>query len=97
MRRLFDTYVFGLARLTQLVVPGMRAQRYGRIVNISSVFGRFAVPRRSAAEIQHDSGVGDGQRAAGVLLDRRAAPRSEPGAGGGTPDSLPPSVVAPIS
>jgi NAD(P)-dependent dehydrogenase (short-subunit alcohol dehydrogenase family) len=43
-RRLFDTNVFGLARLTQLVVPGMRAQRYGRIVNISSVFGRFAVP-----------------------------------------------------
>src|SRR5229473_4311382 len=44
VRRLFDTNVFGLARLTQLVVPGMRAQRYGRIVNISSVFGRFAVP-----------------------------------------------------
>jgi NAD(P)-dependent dehydrogenase (short-subunit alcohol dehydrogenase family) len=43
-RRLFDTNVFGLARLTQLVVPGMRAQRYGRIINISSVFGRFAVP-----------------------------------------------------
>jgi len=44
VRRLFDTNVFGLARLTQLIVPGMRAQRYGRIVNISSVFGRFAVP-----------------------------------------------------
>jgi NAD(P)-dependent dehydrogenase (short-subunit alcohol dehydrogenase family) len=44
VRRLFDTNVFGLARLTQLVVPGMRAQGYGRIVNISSVFGRFAVP-----------------------------------------------------
>src|SRR5258707_4540025 len=44
LRRLFDTNVFGLARLTQLVVPGMRAQRYGRMVNISSVFGRFAVP-----------------------------------------------------
>jgi NAD(P)-dependent dehydrogenase (short-subunit alcohol dehydrogenase family) len=43
-RRLFDTNVFGLTQLTQLVVPGMRAQRYGRIVNISSVFGRFAVP-----------------------------------------------------
>jgi len=44
VRRLFDTNVFGLARLTQLVVPGMRVQRYGRIINISSVFGRFAVP-----------------------------------------------------
>src|SRR5258708_29252305 len=43
----FDTNVFGLARLTQLVVPGMRAQRYGRLVNISSLFRRFAVPRRA--------------------------------------------------
>jgi NAD(P)-dependent dehydrogenase (short-subunit alcohol dehydrogenase family) len=44
VRRQFDTNVLGLARLTQLAVPGMRAQRYGRIVNVSSVFGRFAVP-----------------------------------------------------
>ena len=40
VRRQFDTNVFGLARLT---VPGMRAQRYGRIINTSSVFGRFTV------------------------------------------------------
>ena len=44
VRRLFGTNVSGLARLTRLVVPGMRAQRYGRIINVSSVFGRFAVP-----------------------------------------------------
>jgi NAD(P)-dependent dehydrogenase (short-subunit alcohol dehydrogenase family) len=44
LRRQFDTNVFGLARLTQLVLPGMRAQRYGRIVNVSSIFGRFAAP-----------------------------------------------------
>jgi NAD(P)-dependent dehydrogenase (short-subunit alcohol dehydrogenase family) len=43
-RRLFDTNFFGPARLTQLVVPGMRAQRYGRIINVSSIYGRFAVP-----------------------------------------------------
>jgi len=42
-RRQFDTNVFGLARLTQLALPGMRERRYGRIVNVSSVFGRFAV------------------------------------------------------
>ena len=41
VRRQFDTNVFGLARL---VVPGMRTQRYGRIINTSSVFGRFTVP-----------------------------------------------------
>jgi NAD(P)-dependent dehydrogenase (short-subunit alcohol dehydrogenase family) len=44
MRRQFETNVFGVARLTQLVLPGMRARGYGRIVTMSSVFGRFAVP-----------------------------------------------------
>jgi NADP-dependent 3-hydroxy acid dehydrogenase YdfG len=43
-RQLFDTNFFGLARLTQLVLPGMREQRYGRIINVSSIYGRFAVP-----------------------------------------------------
>jgi NAD(P)-dependent dehydrogenase (short-subunit alcohol dehydrogenase family) len=44
VRRQFDTNVFGLARLTQLVLPGMRRQGYGRIINVSSIFGRFAMP-----------------------------------------------------
>jgi NAD(P)-dependent dehydrogenase (short-subunit alcohol dehydrogenase family) len=42
--RLFDTNVFGVVRLTRLVLPGMRERRYGRIVNLSSIFGRFAIP-----------------------------------------------------
>jgi NADP-dependent 3-hydroxy acid dehydrogenase YdfG len=44
VRRQFDTNVFGLIRMCQLVLPGMRAQRYGRIVNISSMGGKLTFP-----------------------------------------------------
>jgi NAD(P)-dependent dehydrogenase (short-subunit alcohol dehydrogenase family) len=43
-RRQFETNVFGLARLTQLVLPGMRLQGWGRIVNVSSMGGRLTFP-----------------------------------------------------
>jgi len=43
-RRQFDVNIFGLARLTQLVIPHMRAQGKGTIVNISSMGGRIYTP-----------------------------------------------------
>ncbi len=44
VRAQFETNVFGLARLTQLVLPGMRQQRWGRIVNLSSMGGKLVFP-----------------------------------------------------
>jgi NAD(P)-dependent dehydrogenase (short-subunit alcohol dehydrogenase family) len=43
-RRQFDVNIFGLARMTQLVLPQMRAQRDGYIVNISSMGGKIWEP-----------------------------------------------------
>ena len=42
--RQFETNVFGLVRLTQLVLPGMRRQGWGRVVNVSSMGGRLTFP-----------------------------------------------------
>ncbi|HVL80032.1 MAG TPA: oxidoreductase [Actinomycetota bacterium] len=44
VRRQFETNVFGLVRLTQLVLPGMRRQRWGRVINVSSMGGRLTLP-----------------------------------------------------
>jgi NAD(P)-dependent dehydrogenase (short-subunit alcohol dehydrogenase family) len=44
VRRQFETNVFGLLRMCQLVLPGMRRQGYGRIVNVSSMGGKLTFP-----------------------------------------------------
>lgn len=40
----FEVNLFGLARLTQLVLPHMRENRYGKIINISSIGGKIYTP-----------------------------------------------------
>lgn len=44
VRRQFETNLFGLLRLTQLVLPGMREQRWGKLVNLGSMGGRLTFP-----------------------------------------------------
>ncbi|WP_206734504.1 oxidoreductase [Ancylomarina salipaludis] len=43
-RRQFEVNIFGLARITQLVLPSMRKNKYGRIINISSMGGKVYSP-----------------------------------------------------
>jgi len=43
-RRQFEVNVFGLARLCQLVLPMMRAQKSGKIVNVTSIGGKIWEP-----------------------------------------------------
>jgi NAD(P)-dependent dehydrogenase (short-subunit alcohol dehydrogenase family) len=44
VRRQFETNVFGLIRMCQLVLPGMRRAGSGRIVNLSSMGGKLTFP-----------------------------------------------------
>ncbi|GAA2767670.1 oxidoreductase [Streptomyces paradoxus] len=47
-RSVFDTNVFGVMRMVNEVLPHMRAQRRGRIINISSVLGFLPQPYMAA-------------------------------------------------
>jgi NAD(P)-dependent dehydrogenase (short-subunit alcohol dehydrogenase family) len=44
IRRQFETNVFGLVRMCQLVLPAMRERGFGRIVNVSSMGGTLTFP-----------------------------------------------------
>ena len=48
VRRQFETNVIGLVRMTQLVLPAMRRQGAGRIVNVGSIGGVITTPMGSA-------------------------------------------------
>ena len=48
LERQFDTNLFGTLELTNSVLPLMRRQGHGRIVMVSSILGRVAVPWRGA-------------------------------------------------
>jgi NAD(P)-dependent dehydrogenase (short-subunit alcohol dehydrogenase family) len=48
LRRLFETNFFAVTRLTRTFVGPMRERRQGRVINVSSIGGRFATPGYAA-------------------------------------------------
>src|SRR6266571_7361910 len=64
IRQNFETNLFSLIALTQLVIPSMRDARRGRIVNVSSVAGRIARPLSSVYDATKHAleAISDGMR-----------------------------------
>src|SRR5262245_26610250 len=48
LRRLFQVNVLGPVRLTQLLLPGMRERRFGRVVMVGSMLASFPLAYRSS-------------------------------------------------
>lgn len=48
LRRQFEVNVFGLIELTNTLLPAMREQGFGRVVNVASVLGQIAMPFNGA-------------------------------------------------
>jgi NAD(P)-dependent dehydrogenase (short-subunit alcohol dehydrogenase family) len=44
LRKVFDTNLYGAVRMAQSVLPEMRRRRRGRIINMSSISGKVAIP-----------------------------------------------------
>jgi short-subunit dehydrogenase len=65
IRHNFETNLFGPIALTQLVIPVMRAQQRGYIVNVSSLAGRIARPLSSVYDATKHAleAISDGLRA----------------------------------
>ncbi|MEI6892373.1 MAG: SDR family NAD(P)-dependent oxidoreductase [Pontiella sp.] len=80
MRHQFEVNVFGLQELTNALIPTFQQQGYGRIVNISSVVGRLALPFMgiySASKFALEA-ISDAQRVE-LSADRIAVVLIEPG------------------
>lgn len=48
LRAQFDTNFFAVVALTLALLPAMRERRHGRVINVSSIAGRSAIPNLSA-------------------------------------------------
>ena len=69
VRKQFETNVFGLIRMCQLVLPGMRRAGRGRIVNVSSMGGKLDLPRRR--HLPRDQALGRGDLGRPPVRGRR--------------------------